>query len=168
MQRTWNCWRRFSSSRARAGDWSLWENVISSQDESAIIEELQPILDRLEWSRDHFDRVIFNYRETTISDPTRYPHLNKFFIATVKPLFDDTKNTILPIHLLELDAGGYIRPHIDNLEASGSMIAGLSLKSDCTLRFSSSSSGDCWQQIVPQRSLYLQRYIFASSLIIII
>lgn len=145
-------------------EWQLWKNVISMAQEERILLEIQPVLDNLEWNMDHFDQVIFNYRETTLSDLNIFPHLSEFVETQIKPKFVSSGKALLPIHLLELNEGGYIKPHIDNLEASGSMIAGLSLNSDCTMRFASSKSRDSRTERIPQRSLYLQRYRVARPL----
>jgi len=113
----------------------------------------------------HFDNVIRDYKEATISswghglgkylsgsetgsqedlircktvlpDPTLDPGVVNVLQRAYRQF--DGNVEFLPIHLLELaDQTGEILPHIDNVEQSGSFVAGICLGSDAVVRFSS-------------------------------
>ena len=66
-------------------------------------------------------------------------------------------------HLLHLATDGEIRPHVDNTDASGSWILGVSLGSNRVLRMESvESDSDCsarhtFDLTLPSGSVYIQR-----------
>ena len=67
-------------------------------------------------------------------------------------------------HLLHLASDGEILPHIDNIDASGSWILGLSLGSNRVLRMESvEANSDCsprhtFDITLPSGSVYVQRW----------
>ncbi len=64
----------------------------------------------------------------------------------------------LPVHLLELASGtGEILPHVDNVEESGSFVAGLCLGSDAIVRFSSADGTGHVDALLPKGCFYAQR-----------
>jgi len=60
-------------------------------------------------------------------------------------------------HLLHLAPHGEILPHIDNLEASGSIIVGLSLGAERILRLEHKETGGGWDVRLGSGSVYVQR-----------
>jgi alkylated DNA repair protein alkB family protein 7 len=60
-------------------------------------------------------------------------------------------------HLLHLASDGEILPHVDNLEASGSWILGVSLGNTRTLRMHPPDGGEPVDICLPSGSLYIQR-----------
>lgn len=62
-------------------------------------------------------------------------------------------------HVLHLAPHGDILPHVDNLEASGSVIVGVSLGAERTLRLKEKDGERGWDVRLPSGSLYLQRYV---------
>lgn len=60
-------------------------------------------------------------------------------------------------HLLHLAPHGEILPHVDNLEASGSVIIGTSLGAERTLRLKDKEGDEGWDVRLPSGSLYVQR-----------
>jgi hypothetical protein len=97
-------------------DWRLISNFISSVDERLLVDELQPLLNREEWSKAHFDHVIHNYRELTLSRLDKYPVLQTIVSSKIEPIFKSLNKTMLPVHVLELDAHGKIEKHVDSIE----------------------------------------------------
>lgn len=68
-------------------------------------------------------------------------------------------------HLLHLASNGRILPHVDNVEASGTWIFGVSLGSERILRMMGPGNNDNFDVVLPSGSVYLQRSV--SPLIII-
>ncbi len=63
-------------------------------------------------------------------------------------------------HLLHLASDGEIRPHVDNADASGSWILGVSLGSDRVLRMESvqvDSARHTFDITLPSGSVYIQK-----------
>jgi alkylated DNA repair protein alkB family protein 7 len=60
-------------------------------------------------------------------------------------------------HLLHLAPHGAILPHVDNLEASGSVIIGTSLGAERILRLKEKGGEEGWDVRLPSGSLYIQR-----------
>lgn len=65
-------------------------------------------------------------------------------------------------HILHLASTGVILPHVDNVEASGGVIAGISLGDTRILRMSrgtTSSDGASFDVLLESGSVYIQRYV---------
>ena len=60
-------------------------------------------------------------------------------------------------HLLHLAPHGQILPHVDNLDASGSVILGLSLGAPRILRLEHKDEKTGWDVLLPSGSVYLQK-----------
>ena len=63
-------------------------------------------------------------------------------------------------HLLHLASHGYIRPHVDNIESSGSWILGVSLGAERILQLQKAdnkSEDEQYRIALPSGSIYLQR-----------
>ncbi|TDL27305.1 hypothetical protein BD410DRAFT_413717 [Rickenella mellea] len=111
------------------------------------------------FEKGHFDGVIRNYRETHVSS------WNEEDWPTVSSILDRLK-VIMPegktqTHLLHLGTDGDILPHIDNLEASGSWILGVSLGAERILRMENENV--TFDVLLPSGSVYLQRGTFRIS-----
>lgn len=126
----------------------------------------------LSLGKGHYDGVIRNYREMHVSSwPEEYPELPTLLkrLESVHP--DEPTQT----HVLHLASDGEIlvsetsfeskpmeltrfKPHIDNLEASGSWILGVSLGSSRVLRIESvDEPTDAHEVKLPSGSVYIQR-----------
>jgi alkylated DNA repair protein alkB family protein 7 len=113
----------------------------------------------------HYDSVIHDYRETLLSSlpPSPAPTLTTLLTSLYSLL---TSLTVDPeslpppessTHLLHLSPKGAILPHVDNLEASGSVILGLSLGAERTMRLKKKDGEGGWELRLPSGSVYLQR-----------
>ncbi|TNN83490.1 Alpha-ketoglutarate-dependent dioxygenase alkB 7, mitochondrial [Liparis tanakae] len=72
--------------------------------------------------------------------------------------WDDGGPLLGPVHVLDLDKTGYIKPHIDSVKFCGSTIAGLSLLSDSIMRLVKEDATDEWLDLLlPRLSLYILR-----------
>ncbi|XP_030592020.1 alpha-ketoglutarate-dependent dioxygenase alkB homolog 7, mitochondrial isoform X2 [Archocentrus centrarchus] len=72
--------------------------------------------------------------------------------------WDDGSQLLGPVHVIDLDKTGYIKPHIDSVKFCGSTIAGLSLLSDSIMRLVKDDSPSEWLDLLlSRRSLYILR-----------
>ncbi|XP_036797351.1 alpha-ketoglutarate-dependent dioxygenase alkB homolog 7, mitochondrial isoform X1 [Oncorhynchus mykiss] len=72
--------------------------------------------------------------------------------------FSEGSPLLGPVHVLDLDKAGYIKPHIDSVKFCGSTIAGLSLLSDSVMRLVREDEPAEWLNLfLPRRSLYILR-----------
>ena len=83
-------------------------------------------------------------------------------VPGLSPLLDRLR-TLCPTpdtqtHILPLASNGEILPHIDNLQASGSWILGVSLGAERIMRMESTDcSEDSFDVLLPSGSVYLQQ-----------
>ena len=111
----------------------------------------------------HYDGVIKRFREMRVStwDEEKDP-LFMSALARLETLYPNVRST--QTHLLHLASDGEIRPHVDNPDASGSWILGVSLGSDRVLRMNSvEANPDCsarhtFDITLPSGSVYIQRF----------
>jgi len=83
--------------------------------------------------------------------------------SVLKRLYDLCPSQNIQIHLLHLASRGFILPHIDNTDASGSWILGVSLGAQRLLRLESRDNA-LSELLLPSGSVYLQRYSSHDSL----
>ncbi|XAO23498.1 hypothetical protein I312_102276 [Cryptococcus bacillisporus CA1280] len=132
----------------------------------------------------HYDSVIHDYRESLLSTLPSSPHpllvptLNRIyalFFSSLPPSPAIETNTSTPTlppagtltHILHLSPLGSILPHVDNLEASGRVILGVSLGAERTLRLRRKFSDgegegertreEGWEVRLGSGSVYIQR-----------
>ncbi|CAE6480758.1 unnamed protein product [Rhizoctonia solani] len=118
----------------------------------------------------HFDGVIRDYREVTVS---AWPQSSPLGLSRVLlRLYElvDFENTLpdpglitppnIQTHVLHLASTGAILPHVDNIEASGSVIAGVSLGNTRVLRLTQSTTDSIeasFDVLLESGSVYIQR-----------
>lgn len=127
----------------------------------------------------HFDSVIHDYRESLLSSfpppSTAYPDLpalmRRLYTLVLPQLGIDAElppNGTLT-HVLHLAPHGQILPHVDNLDASGSVILGVSLGASRVLRLEHKDAKTGWDVLLPSGSVYLQkdsvRYSYEHSIL---
>lgn len=96
-------------------DWKLVQNFITGEEEAALVKELSPMLEKMPWNCNHLDQAIYNYRETLISTTQNYPTLHRLAERQIFPMFQRLQKSLLPIHVLDLNATGRILKHVDNI-----------------------------------------------------
>ncbi|KAI0831495.1 hypothetical protein BC628DRAFT_1415985 [Trametes gibbosa] len=103
----------------------------------------------------HFDGVIKYYREMHVTSwPEDMPELPPL-LERLRELHPEQDTQT---HILHLASGGAILPHVDNVEASGSWILGVSLGDERLLRLENSSSPkESYELPLPSGSVYVQR-----------
>lgn len=111
----------------------------------------------------HFDEVISGYREMQLTQLKSFEDKQKarLFADTLQRLERLLPSSTLPplIHVLHLSAEGKIDAHIDNIEASGPTIVGLSLGSARVMRLGHQSCPihSHLKVLLPPGSVYIQR-----------
>ncbi|KAG2061191.1 hypothetical protein BDR06DRAFT_1001513 [Suillus hirtellus] len=106
----------------------------------------------------HYDGVIRHYREMHLSSwpEDQNPDLS-CILARLQGLYP-TSN--IQTHLLHLSSAGEILEHVDNIEASGTWILGVSLGAARILRMESTSNPEeSFEVLLPSGSVYLQMQV---------
>ena len=83
-------------------------------------------------------------------------------LPKISPILDRMKSLVPSVptqtHILHLGTSGEILPHLDNVDASGSWILGVSLGATRVLRLENrDDSNDAFEVLLPSGSLYIQR-----------
>ncbi|KAM7372135.1 hypothetical protein PAMP_009328 [Pampus punctatissimus] len=129
---------------------------ITEEEEGAFLRELEPGLKKKRYEFDHWDDAIHGYRET---ERVRWGAACEEILTRVRSAaFAEGSPLLGPVHILDLDKTGYIKPHIDSIKFCGSTIAGLSLLSDSIMRLVKEDATSEWLDLLlPRRSLYILR-----------
>ncbi|XP_029293112.1 alpha-ketoglutarate-dependent dioxygenase alkB homolog 7, mitochondrial [Cottoperca gobio] len=129
---------------------------ITEEEEGALLQELEPGLKKKRYEFDHWDNAIHGYRET---ERARWGATCEEVLNRVRSVaFPQGSPLLGPVHILDLDKTGYIKPHIDSVKFCGSTIAGLSLLSDSIMRLVKEDDANEWLDLLlPRRSLYILR-----------
>ncbi|KAM7386704.1 hypothetical protein PAMA_009363 [Pampus argenteus] len=129
---------------------------ITEEEEGAFLRELEPGLKKKRYEFDHWDDAIHGYRET---ERVRWgPACEEILTRVRSAAFTEGSPLLGPVHILDLDKTGYIKPHIDSIKFCGSTIAGLSLLSDSIMRLVKEDATSEWLDLLlPRRSLYILR-----------
>jgi alkylated DNA repair protein alkB family protein 7 len=127
---------------------------ISKEEECQLLDEVEPHMKRLRYEQSHWDDAIHLYRER---EQMKWREENAKIIERIRHhSFPDEERHIPSVHVLDLHADGYIKPHIDSVRYCGDIISGISLLSDCVMRLRHKDQKDelivdVW---LPRRSLY--------------
>ncbi|XP_075942324.1 alpha-ketoglutarate-dependent dioxygenase alkB homolog 7, mitochondrial [Anarhichas minor] len=129
---------------------------ITEEEEGSFLRELEPGLKKKRYEFDHWDDAIHGYRET---ERARWGAACEEVMSRVRSVaFPEGGPLLGPVHVLDLDKTGYIKPHIDSVKFCGSTIAGLSLLSDSIMRLVKEDATDEWVDLLlPRLSLYILR-----------
>lgn len=112
-------------------DMIVIENFITPEEETSILTEIEPYLKRLRYERDHWDDAIQGFRET--ERKSWYPQNKEILNKIIGTSFPNSP-TLPHVHVLDLEASGVIKPHIDSVRFCGTTISGISLLSDSVMR----------------------------------
>ncbi|XP_070779856.1 alpha-ketoglutarate-dependent dioxygenase alkB homolog 7, mitochondrial [Enoplosus armatus] len=129
---------------------------ITEEEEGALLRELEPGLKKKRYEFDHWDDAIHGYRET---ERVRWEAACEEVLNRVRSgVFPKDSPLLGPVHILDLDKTGYIKPHMDSVKFCGNTIAGLSLLSDSIMRLVKEDATNEWLDLLlPRRSLYILR-----------
>ncbi|TNM97181.1 alpha-ketoglutarate-dependent dioxygenase alkB homolog 7, mitochondrial [Takifugu rubripes] len=129
---------------------------ITEEEEQALLRELDPGLKKKRYEFDHWDDAIHGFRET---ERVSWGKACEEIIQRVRSVaFAEGSPLLGPVHVLDLDKNGFIKPHIDSIKFCGSTIAGINLLSDCVMRLvRENDTSERLDLLLPQRSLYILR-----------
>ncbi|KAI7803499.1 alpha-ketoglutarate-dependent dioxygenase alkB homolog 7, mitochondrial isoform X2 [Triplophysa rosa] len=132
------------------------QNFISEAEEKALFKELEPGLRKKRYEFDHWDDAIHGFRET---ERLQWgDDCESVFRRVREVAFPKGSSLLGPVHVLDLDKAGYIKPHVDSVKFCGSTIAGLSLLSDSIMRLIPENNSAEWLNLLlSRRSLYILR-----------
>lgn len=86
----------------------------------------------MRYERDHWDDAIQGFRET--ERKSWYPKNKEVINKVLGVAFPTSVSTLPHIHVLDLEATGFIKPHVDSSRYCGHTIAGISLLSDSVMK----------------------------------
>ncbi|XP_054464062.1 alpha-ketoglutarate-dependent dioxygenase alkB homolog 7, mitochondrial [Anoplopoma fimbria] len=129
---------------------------ITEEEEGLLLTELDHSLKKKRYQFDHWDDAIHGYRET---ERASWGAACQEVLNRVRSVaFPEGSPLLGPVHILDLDKTGYIKPHVDSVKFCGSTIAGLSLLSDSIMRLVKEDAHDEWLDLLlPRLSLYILR-----------
>ncbi|KAF8889760.1 hypothetical protein CPB84DRAFT_1683817 [Gymnopilus junonius] len=111
--------------------------------------------DMYEFQEGHYDGVIHHFREAHLPS---WP-IEKYdgLLAILDRLHLLCPTMDIQTHVLHLASHGYIGMHVDNIDASGSWILGVSLGDERVLKMKAANGDSEFYLNLPSGSVYLQR-----------
>ncbi|XP_023941994.2 alpha-ketoglutarate-dependent dioxygenase alkB homolog 7, mitochondrial [Bicyclus anynana] len=143
-------------------------NFVSEEEEAALLAEVEPQLKKMRYEYDHWDNAIEGYRET---ERGKWNNQNEAVLSRVKEMAFAPKAELLPyVHVLDLAAGGHIKPHVDAVRFCGDTIAGLCLASSAVMRLTHEKKPHvALDALLERRCLYIMsgvaRYDFSHAVL---
>ncbi|CAI6359739.1 unnamed protein product [Macrosiphum euphorbiae] len=134
-------------------------DIVSVDEESRLIDEIEKSLKRLRYQHDHWDDAIHGYRETEIIKWKDQNNSNVIQKLRNRVFAESVTEQMQRVHVLDLCDKGYVKPHIDSIRFCGNIIAGLSLLSDSVMRLADEKHPDTYvvYALLPRRSLYIMK-----------
>uniref|UniRef100_UPI00359018F9 alpha-ketoglutarate-dependent dioxygenase alkB homolog 7, mitochondrial-like isoform X1 n=1 Tax=Myxine glutinosa TaxID=7769 RepID=UPI00359018F9 len=149
--------RRFAAPSApRPPDgFGVCEEFVSLREEQILLDEVEPSFRKMKYQFDHWDDAIHGYHEI---EREKWSAEAASLLHRVCETAFGTRSEVSPlIHILDLDAHGYIKPHVDSIKFCGNTIAGLSLLSTCVMRFVHEGTAEQMDMLLKRRSFYIMR-----------
>ncbi|XP_017315802.1 alpha-ketoglutarate-dependent dioxygenase alkB homolog 7, mitochondrial [Ictalurus punctatus] len=155
-EHSWMCGSSAAVLSAVRGNVQVLQNFISEDEEVAFLKELDPGLKRKRYEFDHWDDAIHGFRET---ERLQWGGVCAGVLERLRAVaFPEGSPLLGPVHVLDLDKSGFIKPHVDSVKFCGSTISGLSLLSDSVMRLvREENSADWVDLLLTRRSLYILR-----------
>ncbi|XP_078541838.1 alpha-ketoglutarate-dependent dioxygenase alkB homolog 7, mitochondrial [Lissotriton helveticus] len=150
------------------GGVQLFRDFLSPEEEGSLLAELERPLSKGRYQDGHWDQAIHGFREI---EKAHWTEQNTQILQRVRDVaFSSSVPQLSLVHVLDLKADGYIKPHIDSVKFCGSTIAGLSLLSSSIMRLMSEQNKDHWADLLlERRSLYIlsgrARYEFTHEIL---
>ncbi|XP_068082096.1 alpha-ketoglutarate-dependent dioxygenase alkB homolog 7, mitochondrial-like, partial [Anabrus simplex] len=134
----------------------LIEDFLSNNEEESLLQELDPYMKKLRYECDHWDDAIHKFRET---ERLNWNERNTLILKRVRNIaFSPGTSQLQHVHVLDLAEEGYVKPHIDSVRFCGNTIAGLSLLTDCVMRFIHNEQKEiCVDVLLKRKSLYIMK-----------
>jgi len=172
------------SGRVDSFGFKVLPNFISDAEHDSLLKDANSFLAKKPFLNDHFDGVITGYREGLMNLSKEGPQNDNLVELSklskrVYSHFPKTSSPLMPsVHFIELQKNGSIGKHVDSIKFSGSVVAGISLQSDCVMHLYPVNIGsDGGENIhsfplvdvyIPKKSLYIMsdeaRYHWAHSI----
>ncbi|XP_012584863.1 PREDICTED: alpha-ketoglutarate-dependent dioxygenase alkB homolog 7, mitochondrial [Condylura cristata] len=101
-------------------------------------------------------QAIHGFRET---EKSRWSEASRAILQRVQAAaFGPGQALLSPVHVLDLEPQGYIKPHVDSIKFCGDTIAGLSLLSPSVMRLVHTQDAGQWLELLLEPgSLYILR-----------
>ncbi|XP_037680171.1 alpha-ketoglutarate-dependent dioxygenase alkB homolog 7, mitochondrial isoform X1 [Choloepus didactylus] len=127
---------------------------LSAAEEETLSRELEPELRRRRYEYDHWDAAIHGFRET---EKSRWSEASRAILQRVRAAaFGPGQALLSPVHVLDLEPRGYVKPHVDSIKFCGATIAGLSLLSPSVMRLVHAQEPKEWLELLLEPgSLYI-------------
>ncbi|XP_030754499.1 alpha-ketoglutarate-dependent dioxygenase alkB homolog 7, mitochondrial [Sitophilus oryzae] len=135
---------------------TVYPDFLNPNEETSLMNELEPHMKKLRYEFDHWDNAIHGYRET---ERLKWNEENTVILDRVRKIaFPSNIAPLKFVHILDLDKKGWIKPHIDAVRFCGDTIAGLSLLTDSVMRLVHEKNKDLYVDILlKRRSLYVMK-----------
>ncbi|XP_053617450.1 alpha-ketoglutarate-dependent dioxygenase alkB homolog 7, mitochondrial [Plodia interpunctella] len=151
-------------------DMQVLPNFVSEEEESSMVQELEPRLKRMRYEFDHWDNAIQGYRETEYSNwnPTNARVMSRVLATAFQT---PAAGEALPhAHVLDLASAGFIKPHIDAVRFCGEVIAGICLLSSAVMRLQHEKLPHLQvDALLERRAMYIMRgsarYVFTHAVL---
>ncbi|XP_031204593.1 alpha-ketoglutarate-dependent dioxygenase alkB homolog 7, mitochondrial [Mastomys coucha] len=129
---------------------------LTQEEEDTLTRELEPQLRRRRYEYDHWDAAIHGFRET---EKSCWSDASQAILQRVQvAAFGPDQTLLSPVHVLDLEHWGYIKPHVDSVKFCGSTIAGLSLLSPSVMKLVHMQEPEQWLELLLEPgSLYILR-----------
>ncbi|XP_008835135.1 alpha-ketoglutarate-dependent dioxygenase alkB homolog 7, mitochondrial isoform X1 [Nannospalax galili] len=129
---------------------------LSQAEADTLSREVDPELRRRRYEYDHWDAAIHGFRET---EKSCWSDISWAILQRVQAAAFTPDQTLLsPVHVLDLEPRGYIKPHVDSIKFCGSTIAGLSLLSPSVMKLVHTQDPAQWLELLLEPgSLYILR-----------
>eukprot|EP01126_Amoeba_proteus_P017571 TRINITY_DN1852_c0_g1_i6.p1 TRINITY_DN1852_c0_g1~~TRINITY_DN1852_c0_g1_i6.p1 ORF type:complete len:190 (+),score=14.97 TRINITY_DN1852_c0_g1_i6:61-630(+) len=108
----------------------LYPNFISNREQEALVTEVTPELCLRRYQNHHWDQVAVGYREI---EKKQWSDSSLKIFDKVKQLNPKVEDWLEYVHVLDLKSDGEIGYHVDNTEAFGGTLTGISLLSDAVM-----------------------------------
>lgn len=137
-------------------DMVILKDFISVEEEQSLLNDIEPKWRRLRYQFDHWDNAIQGYREKEI---TNWSTESSMILQRLRDeAFSESDKQRQLVHILDLAADGFIKPHIDATRFCGRVIAGLSLLSPSVMRLVNDSDKEKYFDVLlDRRSLYIMK-----------
>lgn len=137
-------------------DMVVLRDFISEKEEQSLLDDIEPKWRRLRYQFDHWDNAIQGYREKEITNWSTESSLILQHLRDKAFSESDIQRPL--VHILDLAADGFIKPHIDATRFCGRVIAGLSLLSPSVMRLvNDSDKTKFFDVLLDRRSLYIMK-----------
>ncbi|CAF1381927.1 unnamed protein product [Adineta steineri] len=110
----------------------VYDDYLTDNEYDNFLKEIDGYMKRKRYEYSHWDDAIHGYRE---SEKSEWTTENQQVLSRIRQFaFDDPKQTLVHVHVLDIAKDGYIKPHIDAIRYCGTTITGLSFLSSSIMR----------------------------------